>query len=118
MVRAKFRVKIKSLATEAKIIQREKQRRREHGYVYYEDFVQRVADSLESHARNVVATEARHTLLAYAFFRGKPYKDVERSCRIPPDKRAIARILKSLVSWKDQTDAVDKWLSKPLAEAA
>jgi hypothetical protein len=104
LVRAKFRVKINSLAEEARIIRKEEKR-----------CGSRDSDrgSLRFHRTGIVRSEQRATLLAYAFMRGVPYSAVERNAR-PVEAKAIERICKSL-SW--QTVDVSNWI-KPVEQAA
>lgn len=105
LARAKFRVKIKSLADEARSIRHEADRRKSHVWEWYS-----VAAVVRQHGRDVVSVEQRHTLLAYAFFRGKPYASCERSCRVKPDAKRVIRILRSLVPVTDE-QAVLQWLA-------
>lgn len=60
-----LKVKIKSLADEAKIIRLEETRNKRH------------ALELREHRIGIVRSEQRHTLIAYAFIRGRSYKSVE-----------------------------------------
>lgn len=41
--------------------------------------------SLNGHRRGVVRSEARHSLLAYGFLRGRPYRVIENKCHEAPD---------------------------------
>lgn len=68
-----LKIKLKSLAAEAKIIRKEE--KKELGF--------RV--ELRDHRIFPVRREARHTLLAYSFLRGRPYREVENKCLRPPD---------------------------------
>jgi hypothetical protein len=104
-VRSKFRVKIKSLACEAKIIRQEESRR--DGWV---------RGSLRLHRISEVRNEQRHTLLAYAYVRGVPMCVVEQRCRIMPDALAIDRIVKSLAGERD-LDRIRVWM-RGVEEAA
>lgn len=90
--RAKFKIKIRLLAEEARII---KQVSKKHGgqYAY-------VAGGVLSHNDRVVAVEQRHTLLAYAFLRDKSYRSVERDAVKPVDFQRVARIVGSLNGFK------------------
>ena len=78
-----LRVKIKSLAAEAKIIRHEERKalayppKDKYGTGYNEDY-----ESLRDHRRDVVGGEARWSLLAYACLRGRPYSAVESKVRI------------------------------------
>jgi len=63
--RAFLKVKLKSLAEEAKIIRKEEKK---NPRLYLE---------LRMHRIGIVRTEARATLLAYAFLRGRLYKQLE-----------------------------------------
>ena len=67
--RAFLKIKIKSLAAEAKIIRLEEKKN------------QQLRVELRAHRLRVVREEARATLLAYAFIRGRAYKTVEASNR-------------------------------------
>lgn len=62
--RARFRVKIKSLAEEARIIRHEEKR-----LLSPQD-----RGCLHAHRVNIVREEQRATLLAYAYARGVPYR--------------------------------------------
>lgn len=66
--RAFLKVKLKSLAAEAKIIRKEEKKN------------PRLFLELRQHRIGIVRTEARATLLAYAFLRGRLYKQVEAKC--------------------------------------
>lgn len=72
-----LRVKLKSLAAEAKIIRQEERKANKH-----RDFS--LQNELADHRKIVVRREARATLLAYQYLRGVPYS----ACETPnPDKK-------------------------------
>jgi hypothetical protein len=79
-----LKVKIKSLAAEAKIIKLEEDRAWAHTILQGQLHSHRVVD---------VRREQRSTLLAYAFLRGRRYADLERVTHSLPDWRRIARIV-------------------------
>lgn len=89
IVRAKFRVKIKSLAVEATIIRTEA-----NGWNLAE-----VKNCLRGHRVGVLREESRATLLAYAWLRGLPYRKVEDVGSKAVNCKRVAEIVKSL-SWK------------------
>lgn len=93
--RTYLKVKLKSLAAEAKIIRAEEKKAKK-----YRD--RKLLSGLESHRKDVVRSAARHTLLAYAFIRGVPYKKVEAKCEKAPDlKRIMVMVQKyGSMSWK------------------
>lgn len=66
--RRHLKVKIKSLAAEARIIRQEERRSRG-----------RLRDSLALHRKGVVREEARYSQLAYGFIRGRRYEQLETS---------------------------------------
>src|SRR5262245_22683307 len=71
-----LKVKLKSLAAEAKIIRAGERRQAAakgilHGELY-------------AHRTGIVRAEARHTLLAYSFLRGKTYRQIEAKAREAP----------------------------------
>lgn len=67
--RVYLKVKLKSLAAEAKIIRLE-EKKNSHFRV-----------GLAEHRRGIVRFEARHTLLAYGFLRGRSYEQLEPGAR-------------------------------------
>lgn len=93
-----LKVKVKSLAAEARIIRHEE--RGSHG---------QLRNDLHSHRVHVVRREARATLLAYGYARGKTYASMERSPRSVPDWDKVERMIKKysqlkqpLEEWKDE----------------
>jgi len=77
-----LKIKIKALAAEAGIIRHEERKTRE---------MERW--ELSRHRRTTVREEARHSLLAYAFWRGRPYAEVEASGTAnPPDWDRVEKI--------------------------
>lgn len=111
LVRAKFRVKIKSLAEEASIIRLEEKRC---------VGVSRDSDRgcLTYHRKLVVRNEQRATLIALAFIRGVPYRVLEKEGSKSVDNKAVLRILVSLAWRSEQSEALDCWLSKSMEKAA
>lgn len=93
--RTYLKVKLKSLAAEAKIIRAEEERAKK-----YKD--QELLSGLEWHRKDVVRSAARHTLLAYAFIRGIPYKKVEAKCEKAPDLKRIMSMIQKYgpMFWK------------------
>lgn len=101
LVKSKFKVKIKSLATEMKYIKKEM----EMAYSWW-------YGNLYTHAVEVVRKEQRHTLLAYAYVRGLPYKTVENKTKKPPDISIIRRIVKSLDrDHQDLLKLIECWIN-------
>ena len=83
-----LKIKLKSLACEACIIRREEaklrgQCKREQGELNRPWTYRR--GEMEAHRRYIVGKEARHTLLAYCFIRGRAYRDVEQKSKTEPD---------------------------------
>lgn len=82
--REMLRVKINSLAVEARIIRREE--RRTNGLLRIE---------LHDHRVKEVRSEARHTHLAYGLIRGRRYEQMERSVTgYPPDWERVRKMIK------------------------
>ena len=94
-----LKVKIKSLAEEARIIRKEEQK--VHGLAKY---------NLQQHRKTVVRSEARHTLLAYGFLRGRDYRAMEKTCRIPPQP---SRVVRMVARYGDSSEGVVAWLELP-----
>lgn len=80
--RVHLKIKLKSLAAEARIIRLEERR---HRGPYQGD--------LHGHRVHVVRREARHSHLAYAFIRGHSYQAVEPKAKRAPDWEAVARLV-------------------------
>ncbi len=80
-----LKVKIKSLAEEAKIIRHQERQFPREGYG--------VRWQLKTHRKHVVRPEARDALLAYAFLRGRAYTQVEGKCHQAPDWGNVERMV-------------------------
>ena len=95
LAKAKFRVKIRSLADEARAIKREERRVRawasRRGVC-----ASWCAAPLQQHRREDVREESRAALLARAYYLGIPYHVPERVGKTPVPYRRVASILKSL----------------------
>lgn len=80
-----LKIKAKSLAAEARIIRAEEKKRRGD-----------LRSQLAGHRKDVVRREARHTLLALAYLRGRAYRVVERSVRKgnEPNWSEVERMIK------------------------
>ena len=111
--RAKFRMKIQSLADESRAI-RERVKRLGKGWKFVPPGVDLVdwwrcydvasaQGSLTHHRTHDVRFEARHTLLAYAYRRGVPYRVLEKDPDSSPNVFAIVRIVKPL-GWLDHSE--------------
>lgn len=79
-----LKVKIKSLAEEARIIRLEERRSAPGGPQQRELHEHRVRD---------VRSEQRHSLLAYAFIRRVPLAKVEPKTGTPPDWKRVAKLV-------------------------
>lgn len=86
--RAKFKVKIRSLAEEARII---RHLSKKHGGKWAS-----TGGLLRQHNIDVVRPEQRATQLAYAFLRGVKYKAVDRDAKTSPFASSVARVCRSL----------------------
>lgn len=87
--RAALRVKVKSLADEAKIIRREESRSNSwHEWM-----------SLKEHRRTVVRREARAAQLALGFLRGRRYSELEQTTRMDnaPDAGRVEKLIQKYV---------------------
>ncbi len=90
-----LKVKIKTLAAEARIIALEEQRalrRLAHAGEGRTEAAKAAWQSLREHRRGVVGTAARRSLLAYGFLRGLPYARIEPSNSSKPDWDEVWRV--------------------------
>jgi hypothetical protein len=129
-VREKFKVKIKSLAEESRIIRHQVKRLGQDwkhakgpadGAWPWDCERYKIASaqgSLHWHRIDAVRRESRHALLAYAFVRGVPYSAVERSCDVEADASTIERIVRSLSRAGDTGPAIQQWLARRDSVAA
>ena len=86
MDRRKFlKIKLKSLAEEARIIRHEERKLRCKPSPHYDCTEnQSVRNELRNHRLRVVRPEARATHIAYGFLRGRSYRQLER---LPKDRK-------------------------------
>lgn len=95
-----LRIKIKSLAAEARII-----RAREKKLTGLD------REKLHNHRVCEVRHEARNSLLAYAFIRGRSYASQERSARTVPSPEYVSGLVERFGGDRsDHTDRVKLWL--------
>jgi hypothetical protein len=83
--RVYLKVKIKSLAEEARIIRKETKRARSYT----------IKKGLDDHRKGAVRYEARHTHLAYGFLRGREYYQIEHTARTTPNWDKVRKMVKS-----------------------
>lgn len=81
--RTYLKVKIKSLAEEAKIIRLETKRAKRAS----------IRDGLSLHRKGIVRHESRHTHLAYGFLRGREYRKMEPKAHIAPDWGKVRKMI-------------------------
>lgn len=128
-----LKIKIMSLAAEARIIRREERRwprlrdlapeqvtaehvrskRTGHAPCWT------VRATLADHRRGIIRSEARYSLLAYGFLRGRPYRVIERDARELPSEARIADLAARFGGGdkKALQAQVVEWLKAPAAEA-
>ena len=78
-----LKIKLKSLAAEARIIRKQEQKS-------YGD----IRNSLHEHRVRVVRRAARETGLGYGYLRGRSYAALERVSYIPPDWKEVGKMVK------------------------
>lgn len=115
-----LKIKIKSLAEEARIIRKEENKQRElrKNPVYpREKRAETYFWGLRAHRHNDVGIEQRATLLAYGFLNGKSYAQIEgNSFRTEPawDRvRAMIRKYGDRSNWYTDADLteLEKWIA-------
>ncbi len=77
-----LKVKVKSLAAEVRIIRREERRNPE------------LRGDLARHRRDVVRKEARHSLLAYGYLRGRKLSAMEPKAHTEPNWSEVERMIR------------------------
>jgi hypothetical protein len=101
--REMLRVKLKSLAEEARIIRREEHRT--YGPL---------RDELRLHRAGPLRWEARHTHIAYGLIRGRRYEQIEPNAQKPFDKEKVAAMMRRYGS----TEVKAAMVNMPLLKAA
>ena len=81
-----LKIKLKSLAAEARIIRREEHR--------VPPAQRGLHSQLHAHRTGIVRSEARHTLLAYGFLRGVARHRIEAAPALPPDWPKVEAMVK------------------------
>lgn len=93
---AHLRVKIKSLAAEAKIIRDEERRAKASKQTT-------LVNSLSNHRRGIVRRESRHSQLAYGFMRNRKLAAIESRCSARPDWEAVRKMVERFAgAWSDK----------------
>jgi len=91
-----LKVKVKSLAAEAKIIRKEEKRCKNSS----------LRNGLYRHRIDVVRYESRHTNLAYGFLRGRTYSQIESGAKKPPDWAKVRKMVEKygmpIISWTSE----------------
>jgi len=80
-----LKVKVKSLAEEARIIRKEERKAKGRD--------SQLLSSLQCHRRISLREESRSAQLAYAFLRGLQYEQVERKCKTPPNWYRVKQLV-------------------------
>lgn len=94
-----LKVKVKSLAAEARIIRDEERKIKSrlgkgpHKSDAHQHKDKDTLASLQNHRRGVVRHEQRHSLLAYGFLRGVAYRRMEPTCRVEPDWGKVLKMV-------------------------
>lgn len=104
-----LKIKIKSLAAEARIIRHEEKKclSAPVGYRLLSDYDRQ--ESLYLHRIHVVRAECRHSLLAYGFLRGTPYRKMESTCRVPPRWSKVEDIARRFGGAEFDEDQFKAW---------
>lgn len=76
-----LKIKLKSLAEEARIIRREEAKNKRFRF------------GLRDHRKGIVRRVARDTVIAYGFLRGKDYKQIEQNPKTKPNWEAIKKMV-------------------------
>jgi hypothetical protein len=100
-----LRVKLRSLAAEARVIKHEERRAKRWRQTAK-------LEALRDHRIHVVRDEARHSHLAYGFIRGVPYRAMEHKCRHKPELNRIVRMVQKYGQMRDGT--IDDWYEATL----
>lgn len=98
----RLRVKIKSLAYEAKVIRLEERRAKAH-----KNF--ELVEELRIHRKNNVRLEARDSLAAHAFLRGVPLKAIEPRSNTHPRWKNVESMARRFTTDHRVMDRWNEW---------
>lgn len=103
-MREYLKVKIKSLASEARIIRLEERRARARNR-------RELRIGLADHRRGIIRKTARSSLLAYGFLRDVPYRVMEQKTHTEPDWGAVQRMIQNFGNGdkRDLTQRFAEW---------
>ena len=110
-----LKIKLKSLACEARIIRREEARLRDRCMKEQAPNPRPFTfarGEMEAHRRYVVGKEARHTLLAYSFIRGRAFHEVEQKSKTPPDWEKVWRMVDRYGGQGVRPEYLSKWYTE------
>jgi len=100
-----LKIKLKSLAEEARIIRKEERKLVQSGRGPETGY-------LSSHRKQVVRHAARSTHVAYGYIRGRTYQELEVSAKTEPDWDAIAKMVTKYSHKVDHSDMI-LWSKDP-----
>lgn len=95
-----LKMKLKSLAAEARIIRRQELKTRGPTWNL-------TRESLHRHRIDVVRRASRETHLAYGFIRGRSYDSMERKCLVDPDFKAVATMVRKYAP--EKAEGFESW---------
>lgn len=107
-MRIYLKIKICSLAEEAKIIRRHERRLKAKPRAPGE-LPPAAWWGLNSHRRFDVRTEQRAALLAYGFLRGRRYRQIEAKCHEPPDWKRVCQLVDKFGGMSDDKNKLAEW---------
>ena len=95
-----LKVKIKSLAAEAKIIRQEERKNKGDRGAHWRELLKR-------HRQGIVRNEQRHTLLAYGFIRGRAVEQIEDHCKSDPNWSKVWKMIEKYGVCRDWSNYED-----------
>ena len=95
MLHTMLKIKLKSLAEEARIIRHQEKKMRGKNWG-------RSSNQFNLHRLLVVRPEARATHLAYGFLRGLEYNQMEATHKTEPNWKSVERMVKKYGTLKDE----------------
>lgn len=108
-----LKIKLKSLAAEAKIIRLEEESLRRT----QKQHLNELREEMANHRRGIVRYESRHAGLAYAFIRGKGYREVEpRGDHTKVDAVKVHVMVCKYGSQKMPVEFLKTWLDAPMRD--
>jgi hypothetical protein len=104
-----LKIKLRSLADEARLIRREERKAFSRGT----EASRAIGMQMVEHRKTVIRSAARNTVLAYGFLRGLQYRDIEAKAYSAPEWKDVLRMVRRYGDRYVSEQEFESWKSQP-----